>query len=71
MDFLDISSLGVAYRYASKSSRNSSNRVSEILGLKIFHNRGIKKETLTHRIKYISARKAHLNRSIPRHKKEG
>jgi hypothetical protein len=50
----------------SKLSRNSSNRVSGSSGLKICHNRSMEKETLTHRMKDISTRKANLKRASPR-----
>jgi hypothetical protein len=68
MDFLDISSLGVAYRDA-KLSINSSNIVSRSSGLKIRHNRIMAKATLTHRTK-DRARKTNLKRASERGKKK-
>jgi hypothetical protein len=41
MDFLDISSLGVAYRYVLKSSRNLSTRTNRSLGLQIHNNQSM------------------------------
>jgi hypothetical protein len=49
MDFLDISSLGVAYRYVVKIEQKFKQQVSESLGLQICHNKSMEKETLTHR----------------------
>jgi hypothetical protein len=67
MDFLDISSLGVAYRDA-KLSINSSSRVSRSSGLKIRHNKIMAKATLTQRMK-DRARKTNLKRASQRGRK--
>jgi hypothetical protein len=47
MDFLDISSLGDAYRYDVKLSRNLSTIKNASLGLQIHNNQSIIKTTLT------------------------
>jgi hypothetical protein len=52
----------------SKLSRNSINRVSDGLGLKIHHNRIMAKPSLTHRMK-DRERKANLKRASPRLRK--
>jgi hypothetical protein len=49
----------------SKLSRNSSSGVSGISGLKMHHNKSMEKETLTHRTKDRSTRKANLKRVDP------
>jgi hypothetical protein len=68
MDFLDISSLGVAYQYAVKIEQKFKQQSKRGFGLKICHNRIMEKETLTHGTK-DRARKANLKRSSPRHRK--
>jgi hypothetical protein len=45
MDFLDISSLGVAYRYVVKIKRNLSTRTNDSLGLQIRNNQSMTKTT--------------------------
>jgi hypothetical protein len=62
MDFLEIFSLGVAYRYAVKIEHKFNKQGS---GLKIRHNRIMLKENLTHGTK-DKARKANLKRDNPR-----
>jgi hypothetical protein len=47
MDFLDISSLGTAYRYAVKIEQNLSTRTSGSLGLQICNNQSMVNTTLT------------------------
>jgi hypothetical protein len=47
MDFLDISSLGAAYRYVVKIEKNLSTRTNGSLGLQIRNNQSMTKTTLT------------------------
>jgi hypothetical protein len=47
MDFLDISSLGVAYRYVVKIEKNLSTRTRGSSGLQIRNNQGMVKTALT------------------------
>jgi hypothetical protein len=47
MDFLDISSLGVAYRYVVKIERNLSTRTNRSSGLQIRNNQSMTKKSLT------------------------
>jgi hypothetical protein len=59
MDFLDISSLGAAYRYAVKIERNLSTRTNGNLGLQICNNQSMTKTALTNS----------LPKTSPRHRK--
>jgi hypothetical protein len=50
MDFLDISSLDIAYRYVVKIKQNLSTRTNESLGLQIRNNQSMIKTTLTNNL---------------------
>jgi hypothetical protein len=66
MEFLDISSLGMAYQYASKSSR-SSNKRRDNLGLGTPHNKIQERAVPTHRTKDREKMDS-IRTTIPSHK---
>jgi hypothetical protein len=51
MDFLDISSLSVAYRYVVKIEQNLSTRTNGSSGLQIHNNQSMTKTTLTNNLR--------------------